>query len=63
MSTPPERCQSNKCKADEIQLVDSYLHTESEYRETYECLVCGRSWNNIYKYSKTKRVRNEETVG
>lgn len=60
MKTPPERCQNSKCKATEIELVDYYLHTDTEYRELYECSVCSKRWYNIYKFSKTKRARDEE---
>jgi hypothetical protein len=56
----PERCQNLKCKATEIVLIDNFLHTDSEYREHYECAMCGRAWFNIYKYSKTVRAKADE---
>lgn len=60
MRQVPERCESSKCKATEIQFVDAWLQTSTEYRETYECLVCGRQWDNVYKYKKTVRRKADE---
>lgn len=51
----PTRCE--KCKAHEIQCIDAGLLKVTEYRETFECLVCGFTWHNIYTYTKTKKAK------
>ncbi len=58
MKQTPNKC--SVCKASEIQCVDAGLVNNNEYRETFECLVCGKQWDNIYRYAKTKKKRVEE---
>lgn len=55
---PPSQCTNLKCRAFDIQCDDAGLMNNLEYRETWSCLGCGKSWHNVYRYLKTKRARD-----
>lgn len=56
MSQLPKRCK--KCKASEFECRDSGITKPTEYRETFECLVCGYCWDNVFVYKGSVRSSN-----
>lgn len=54
---PPKECP--KCKTAQPQCINSGLVDETKYVETFQC-DCSHTWDNIYRYQKTKKVKAPE---